>query len=260
VVLDQREEEDSEEPSPRIKEDWVSKRDNPWDTTDKVWLKAQLETPRKEKIAGRCVLEQHIKDWQETCGGAEFMRKGMRPYWRDADSPSRLEKLAPVYDRPLNAKAEEAFWLMVAEEVKEGIVKKIRRDQVRFLNPTFPVPKSNGKWGKVVDCRRLNMEQREVHFRMDGADVVEETAREGDWATSHDLMNAFNHMLVSEEFVPYLAFSHRGEYFAYVAMPCVARHSPRHWPTPWRISARTGKCERLRTWTMSCTYTRTGST
>jgi hypothetical protein len=74
------------------------------------------------------------------------MRKGMHPYWRDTVSPGRLEKLPPVYDRPLNAKAEEAFWLMVGEEIKEGIVKEIRKDQVRFLNPTFPAPKSKEKW------------------------------------------------------------------------------------------------------------------
>jgi hypothetical protein len=104
---------------------------------------------------------------------------------------------------------------------------KIRRDQVRFLNPTFPVPKPNGKWRKVVDCRRLNAEQREIHFKMDGPLVVLESAVEEDWATSHDFTNAFNHMLVNAECVPYLAFSHRGSYYAYAAMPLGPRHSPR---------------------------------
>jgi hypothetical protein len=40
-------------------------------------------------------------------------------------------------------------------------------------------------------------------------------------------MNTFNHMLVNEKFVPYLAFSDRGEYYAYAAMPFGARHSLR---------------------------------
>jgi hypothetical protein len=92
VVLEQ-EEEDSAELSPRVKESWVLKRDNPWNTPDKEWLRAQLEAPGKEQIAGRCAMEGHWQVWEETCGGAEHTKKGMRPYWKDAESPERLRKL-----------------------------------------------------------------------------------------------------------------------------------------------------------------------
>jgi hypothetical protein len=147
-------EKDLEGPSPRVKEEWVTKRDNPWDTKDKEWLKAQLEAPRTEQIGGRCVLKHHIKVWEETCGGAEFMKGAMRPYWRDADSPERLQKLTLVYYRPLNEREETAGQKMLKEEMDEGIVIKIEKEKVRFLNPTFLVPKSNRKWRKVVDARR----------------------------------------------------------------------------------------------------------
>jgi hypothetical protein len=79
----------------------------------------------------------------------------------------------------------------------------------------------------MVDCRRLKAEQREIHFKMNGAVVVQESAVEEDWATSHDFTNAFNHMLVNAEYVPYLAFSHRGDYYAYAAMPFGTRHTTR---------------------------------
>jgi hypothetical protein len=114
------------------------------------------------------MLEHHLKVWKETCGGAAFMGKGMRPYWIDAHSPARLEKLPLAYERPLRAREEEAFGKMIADEMKEGMVIKIRRDQVRFLNPTFPVPKPKGKWRKVVDCRRLNAEQGKFISRWTG--------------------------------------------------------------------------------------------
>jgi hypothetical protein len=42
--------------------------------------------------------------------------------------------------------------------------------------------------------------------------MVQELAVKWDWATSHDLTNAFNQMVVNAEYVPYLAFSHRGDY------------------------------------------------
>jgi hypothetical protein len=51
--------------------------------------------------------------------------------------------------------------------MKERIVVKIRKEEVKFPIPTCPAPKANGKGRKVVDARRLNAEQREVHFRID---------------------------------------------------------------------------------------------
>jgi hypothetical protein len=122
TAVQQGEEEDLDEPSLRIKEEWLSKRDNPWDTQDREWLRAQLYAPRKEQIAGRCVLEHHLKVWKETCGGAAFMEKGMCPYWTDADSPARLKKLPPAYEHHLKAKEEMAFGRMVADDTKEEMV------------------------------------------------------------------------------------------------------------------------------------------
>jgi hypothetical protein len=86
-VQQEEEEEDLDEPSPLIKEEWRSRRYNPWDTQDSEWLRAQLYAPRKEQIAVRCVLEHHLKVWKETCGEAAFM-----------------EKLPPAYERPLRAR------------------------------------------------------------------------------------------------------------------------------------------------------------
>jgi hypothetical protein len=53
--------ENLDEPSPRIKEGWRPKRDNPWDTQDRKGIRAQLNAPRKEQIAWGCVQEQHRK-------------------------------------------------------------------------------------------------------------------------------------------------------------------------------------------------------
>jgi hypothetical protein len=43
--------------------------------------------------------KDHLMALEETCGGAEFVKTGMRPYWRDTKSPERLKKLTPVYDK-----------------------------------------------------------------------------------------------------------------------------------------------------------------
>jgi hypothetical protein len=80
------------------------------------------------------------------------MVKEMRPCWTDAGAPKQLQKLPPAYERPLKAKEEEALEKRVAGEIKERIVVRMRKAQVRFLNPTVPAPKSKGRGKKVVDC------------------------------------------------------------------------------------------------------------
>jgi hypothetical protein len=62
---------------------------------------------------------------------------------------------------------------------------------------------------------------------MDGPEVVETTALEGDWATSLDLVSAFNHMMVNSSFSPYLCFAHENKSYMFVGMPFGAKHSPR---------------------------------
>jgi hypothetical protein len=112
---------------------WRPKRDNPWDTQDREGIRAQLNAPRKEQ---RCVQEHHRK-----------VLRGKRAGNRRLGRRRSARAL-----RPLQAREEEALEKRVAGEIKERIVVRMRKDEVRFLNPTVPVPKSKGKGKKVVDC------------------------------------------------------------------------------------------------------------
>jgi hypothetical protein len=150
----------------------------------------------------------------------------------DDQATHRLRQKANTVEYHFDADTEDAFVELIQHELKEGIVMEIRLDQAKFLNPVFMVKKhtkagQKQKWRKIVDCRMLIAEQRHIHFRMDGAETVQSIALQFDWATSLDLMNAFNHMKVEESFQPYLCFIHRGKYYKYLAIPFGLRHSPR---------------------------------
>jgi hypothetical protein len=41
-------------------------------------------------------------------------------------------------------------------ELKLGIVREAREEEILHWNPTYTVPKAGGKWRKVLDCRELN--------------------------------------------------------------------------------------------------------
>jgi hypothetical protein len=45
---------------------------------------------------------------------------------------------------------------MLQEELKENIVEEIPKEYAKWFNPTFIIPKPNGKWRKILDASGLN--------------------------------------------------------------------------------------------------------
>ena len=155
------------------------------------------------------------------------------------ESPRRLREeqtTRGMQEREMEPEKKKAFQELLKKELDQGIVTRIRYEEVGYISPVFIVPKppktdENGrlikKWRKVVDCRRVNAEQVNIHFRMEGPETVQQLASENDWATSIDLKSAFNHLRVSERMRPFLAFCYDRECYAYRAMPFGSKHSPR---------------------------------
>jgi hypothetical protein len=159
---------------------WRMKRDNVWDNADIRALTEGLhkERPPDQAIGGRPC--KHLQVWQDTCRGMEYIDQGMLLHWKDDQAPRRLRRMQPRKEYGLDPVKDKAFWKLLEEELKEGIVRPIRHDQVCFLNPTFIVPKAAGKWRKVMYCRTLDSEMEDIHFRMDESEVVKGIALTGD--------------------------------------------------------------------------------
>jgi hypothetical protein len=97
------------------------------------------------------------------------MRKGMRPCWVHVGAPGRIVVQSPPPEYQFSDEEEKALQDLPQKEIKEKVI--------RFFNSVFVVPKKTTEKGKrkfrkVVNCKRLNREQREIHFRMDGPGVV----------------------------------------------------------------------------------------
>jgi ribonuclease HI len=156
------------------------------------------------------------------------MMRGIGPEWKDSDAAARLRaQRRPRSYRPPQHLAT-AFQRLLEEELREGIVEEIEEDQAAWFNPTFLVEKKKkGEYRKVLDCRDLNAELTEVHFKMEGPDTVCQLIATGDWATSIDIKSAFNHVPVDPALKPYLAFQFGKRTYTYVSMPFGIRHAPR---------------------------------
>jgi hypothetical protein len=155
------------------------------------------------------------------------MRRGITVEWRDGEAPQRLQRRRK--ENPYNPPAALAreYASLLEEEIREGIVEEVDGREVKWLNPTFLVPKKDNKHRKILDCRELNAELQDVTFRMEGPDMVRDLIQPGDWGTSLDVKSAFSHVPVSEELRPYLAFAFKGRYYAYAGMPFGIKHAPR---------------------------------
>jgi ribonuclease HI len=165
--------------------------------------------------------------WREI-GGEDLLLRGIEAEWKDGGSEQRLQqrqRVAPY--RPSRALAAE-FEALLEEEIREGVVKEIQEEEVKWVNPTFLVPKAkSGKFRKILDCRELNDEMKTTHFKMESPETVKSLIQRGDWATSLDVKSAFNHVPVHESLRPYLVFAYKRRFYAYWGMPFGVQHAPR---------------------------------
>ena len=156
------------------------------------------------------------------------MRIGMTCDWRDDIPPPHPDAVLSDYiEYKASPEREAAFDLLLQKEIQEKIVITFDHSRVRLYNPTFPVPKPNGKWRKVLNNKVLCALQKDIHFKMESPEDIISTAQLNDFATSLDLSNAFNHLIVHPSLRPYLAFAFKGRTYTYRAMPFGAKHAPR---------------------------------
>jgi hypothetical protein len=164
--------------------------------------------------------------WREIKGEALLLR-GVWADWKDRESPARLAAAFRMRGFAAQKALRREYQRLLDEELCEGVVREVPLAGAKWLNPTFLVPKAGGKWRKILDCRLLNEEMRDRHFKMERAEDVLELARVGDWATSLDFKSAFNHISVDVSLRPYLCFLFAGRCFQYQAMPFGLKQAPR---------------------------------
>ncbi|KAA6378517.1 MAG: putative Transposon Ty3-G Gag-Pol polyprotein, partial [Streblomastix strix] len=161
----------------------------------------------------------------------DFIQQGFTLQWKDNQSINNLQRqLKTIKFRGTEEEAKECK-TMLEVELKENIVIPIKKEQIKWYNPTFTIKKANGKWRKILDAKALNKQIADFHFKMHDSIEVKQTIRLGDWGTSLDLTTAFHHLIVQAESQPYLAFEFQNNYYTYRAMPFGTKHSPIYFAT-----------------------------
>ncbi|KAA6352755.1 MAG: hypothetical protein EZS28_051718, partial [Streblomastix strix] len=139
----------------------------------------------------------------------------------------------PMAARPVQdpRKRNKEYKIMQEVELKDKIKIPIRKEQIKWYNPTFMIKKANEKWRKVLDSKALNNQIADIHFKMHDSNQMNQTIRLEVWSTSLDLSSAFHYLIVQTESQQYLAFEFQNNYYTCRAMPLETKHSPIHFAT-----------------------------
>jgi hypothetical protein len=168
-------------------------------------------------------LHHYIMAWA-AIGGAYLIARGLQPEWKGGPPPSNLnQKGRTAYTGVKHVN----YCDQLHQEVEEGIVRKVKRENCKFLSPTFIVPKKRGEWRKVMDCREINSFIRDQTFQMEDWRTAQQLIECNQWAVSIDITKAYHHVPVSTEMRSYLAFGYAGEYYQYYGMPFGIKTAPR---------------------------------
>ncbi|KAA6362348.1 MAG: putative reverse transcriptase, partial [Streblomastix strix] len=112
------------------------------------------------------------------------------------------------------------------KEIKQGIVKKIKKEEALFFNRTFIIPRKDKRLRKILDCRPINKFLKEEPFKSEDINTVTHLSLINDWATVIDIHNAYNHIQVAKELQQFLAFAFNHQTYTYIGMPFGLKTAP----------------------------------
>ena len=110
---------------------------------------------------------------------------------------------------------------------KQAIERVVVTSSPGFYSRLFLVPKKDGTWRPVIDLSALNTFLRVDRFKMETAASVRLAIRQGDWAVSIDLSDAYFHILVRPPSRKYLRFMALGQVWQFRALPFGLAIAPR---------------------------------
>ena len=123
--------------------------------------------------------------------------------------------------------------LIIQQEVKEllqkGAIEPVPQEHINqgFYSTLFLVPKKTGELRPVINLRPLNRYIKHQHFKMDTMKSVMNLVRQGDYAITLDLKDAYLHIPIHQNHKKYLRFSVANQQYQFTALPFGPTSAPR---------------------------------
>ena len=144
------------------------------------------------------------------------MGTGFRLPWGPLVAPVTLSPLPsrPPASQEAQSVLEQEIHLLCAK----GAVEMVPLSP-GFYGRLFVVKKSSGGFRPVLDLSPLNKFLVQKPFRMETNSSIRDGIRQGDWATTLDLKDAYFHVLIHEKDRKFLRFFWKGVIFQFRVLP-----------------------------------------
>ena len=135
-------------------------------------------------------------------------------------------KCTPV---PVNSEARKVLCQEIQNLLEKNVIVPVPVDQVGqgFYSTFFLVQKKTGGYRPILNLRPLNNFVVRKGFKLDSIRTIKVLLQPGDFTTSLDLKDAYNHILIRESHQRYLRFEFMGNHYQFRALPFGLSSSPR---------------------------------
>ena len=154
-----------------------------------------------------------------------LIRRGFRLLW--ADQKPALHKYPIQFQAPTSWEEHQVVQTEVDEMLAKGAIEPVYNpSSPGFYSRLFTIPKSSGGFRPILDLAPLNRYLRKMKFKMDSPQSIRKEVREGDWACSLDLKDAYFHVQIRSSDRKWLRFLWDGQVYQYKVLPFGLSLSP----------------------------------
>ena len=149
------------------------------------------------------------KDWWDSVGKNSFVREAVRGHRLEFESVPPVKKIMKKIKNKniLNFQKKKILQEEVESLLEKGAVEPVRHQHKGFYSNLFLVQKKDGGWRRVINLSGLNRYIKKKPFRMATLKDVSQSLRQGDWAATIDLKDAYLHVPIAKEHRRFLRFS-----------------------------------------------------
>ena len=145
------------------------------------------------------------------------IKSGFRLMWKD--SPPPLASTPLHFPPPHDMSAYRALSEEVEALCIKGAVEQVPNPSSGFYGRLFCVPKASGGWRPVLDLSVLNKFLVERPFQMETTQSIRQAVKQGDWASSIDLTDAYFHVRIHPRCRRFLRFTWQGKTYQFKVLP-----------------------------------------
>lgn len=138
-------------------------------------------------------------------------------------------KFQGIRETKVNLKDLDIITEEINSLLKKGAIEKVSRTKAMagFYSTLFLVAKKNGEMRPVINLKPLNKYLRKQHFKMDTLTKVLNLVKQGDWAITLDLKDAYFHVGIFKKHRKFLRFCVQGQVYQFKALCFGPTSAPR---------------------------------